>query len=106
MLQGSSSNATEASSHGANKKCFCGLECRIWTCKQGENKGLQFYGCQLYKNASNKGCGFFAWVDDSRNSLMKLAKEVSMLGKKIEQIIFMLKILFVLLGILVFLRLF
>ena len=38
------------------KVCHYGLQCKIWTCKQG----FQFFGCANYKVCM--GCGFFLWV--------------------------------------------
>ena len=54
----------------------CGLQRKIWTCKQNNNGGLQFFGCANYKGPSCKDRGFFAWVDDAKNRSLKIEKEI------------------------------
>lgn len=54
------------------KMCYCGSERKIWTYEKGDNTGFRFYCCRRFKNSLENGCGYFEWVDEIYDEIVKL----------------------------------
>lgn len=97
-MASSTSNFTIDPSHvedGNLELCNCGFSARRWTCRQGPNRGLDFWGRAAYKGYRNPGCGYFKWVEDAKNiefRLKKIKNHLVTLEKKMDEVVKLVKI--------------
>uniref|UniRef100_A0A803RAU6 Uncharacterized protein n=1 Tax=Cannabis sativa TaxID=3483 RepID=A0A803RAU6_CANSA len=68
------------------RKCQCGAECVV---KKNKNNGELFYGCPLWKNKTDQGCGFQGLVEGERSTALKSfdTKEIHRLLAAINSIV-------------------